>query len=67
METSMRLTQLEGMVVGDDDLGLLQVVQHIVRHEFTAGVVAVGWTPIFRTVRKKFLICTNALLLTDLI
>ena len=30
------------MVVGDDDLGLVQFPQHVGRHQFTAGVVAVG-------------------------
>ena len=36
------LAELEGVVVGDDDLGLLHVFQHVVRDEFAAGVVAVG-------------------------
>ena len=36
------LAQLEGVVVGDDDLGAVHVVEHVAGHEFAAGVVAVG-------------------------
>ncbi len=36
------LAQLEGVVVGDDDLGLVEVVEHVARDELAAGVVAVG-------------------------
>ena len=37
-----RLAQLEGVVVGDDDPRLLEVLQHVARHELTALVVALG-------------------------
>ena len=36
------LAQLEGVVVGDDDLGAVHVVEHVAGNEFAAGVVAVG-------------------------
>ena len=36
------LAQLEGVVVGDDDLGPVHVVEHVAGNEFAAGVVAVG-------------------------
>ena len=36
------LAQLEGVVVGDDDLGAVDVVQHVARDELAALVVAVG-------------------------
>ena len=36
------LAQLEGVVVGDDDLGAVDVVEHVAGNEFAAGVVAVG-------------------------
>ena len=36
------LAQLERVVVGDDDLGPLDVVQHVRRNQLAAGVVAVG-------------------------
>ncbi len=36
------LPQLEGMVVGDDDLGPVHVVEHVAGNQFTAGVVTVG-------------------------
>ena len=36
------LAELEGVVVGDDDLGPLDVVEHVAGNEFAAGVVAVG-------------------------
>ncbi len=36
------LAQLEGVVVGDDDLGPVHVVEHVARDELAAGVVAVG-------------------------
>ena len=36
------LAELEGVVVGDDDLGAVDVVQHVAGHELAAGVVAVG-------------------------
>ena len=35
------LAQLEGVVVGDDDLGAVHVVEHVAGDEFAAGVVAV--------------------------
>ena len=35
------LAQLEGVVVGDDDLGALQIAQHVARNQLAAGVVAV--------------------------
>ena len=35
------LAKLEGVVVGDDDLGAVHVVQHVARDQFAAGVVAV--------------------------
>jgi hypothetical protein len=34
--------QLEGVVVGDDDLGLLQIVQEVGGNEFAGGVLVVG-------------------------
>ena len=36
------LAQLEGVVVGDDDLGPVHIVQHVAGDELAAGVVAVG-------------------------
>ena len=30
------LAQLEGVVVGDDDLGPVQIVEHVARHQFAA-------------------------------
>ena len=36
------LAQLEGVIVGDDDLGAVDVVQHVARDQFAARVVAVG-------------------------
>jgi len=36
------LAQHEGVVVGDDDLGLEKIPEHVARNEFAAGVVAVG-------------------------
>ena len=36
------LAQLEGVVVGDDDLGPVDVVEHVARDQLAAGVVAVG-------------------------
>ena len=36
------LARLEGVVVGDDDAGLVQVVEHVAGHELPAGVVGVG-------------------------
>ncbi|GBE49015.1 hypothetical protein BMS3Bbin12_02208 [bacterium BMS3Bbin12] len=36
------LTPLEGMKVGDDDSGPLQIGEHVARDQFTALVVAVG-------------------------
>jgi len=33
--------QLEGVIVGDDDHGALDVAQHVARHDLAAGVVAV--------------------------
>ena len=36
------LAELEGVVVGDDDLGPVHVVEHVAGNEFAAGVVAVG-------------------------
>ena len=42
-----RLPSLEGVVVGDDDLRLVELAEHVGRHEFAAGVVAV------RVVRLK--------------
>ena len=36
------LALLEGVVVGDDDAGLVQVVEHVAGDEFPAGVVGVG-------------------------
>jgi hypothetical protein len=36
------LAQLEGVVVGDDDLGLLQIVQEVGGNEFAGGVLVVG-------------------------
>ncbi len=41
-DSSMRLAQLEGVVVGDDDLGAVDVVEHVARNELAARVVAVG-------------------------
>ena len=35
------LAQLEGVVVGDDDLGAVEVVEHVARDQLAAGVVAV--------------------------
>ncbi len=35
------LAQLEGVIVGDDDLGAVHVVEHVARDELAAGVVAV--------------------------
>ena len=35
------LAELEGVVVGDDDLGAFEVVEHVAGHQFAAGVVAV--------------------------
>ena len=35
------LAELEGVVVGDDDLGPVDVVEHVARHQLAAGVVAV--------------------------
>src|SRR5439155_13267007 len=32
---------LEGVVVGDDDLGAVDVVQHVARHQLAARIVAV--------------------------
>ena len=37
-----RLAHLERVVVGDDDPRLLEVLQHVARHELTALVVALG-------------------------
>ena len=34
--------QLEGVVVGDDDLGPVHVVEHVARNELAVVVVAVG-------------------------
>ena len=36
------LAQLEGVIVGDDDLGAAHVIEHIGRHQFPFLVVAVG-------------------------
>src|SRR5579871_943594 len=36
------LAEFEGVVVGDDDLGVVQVGKQVAGHEFAAGVVAVG-------------------------
>ncbi len=35
------LTQLEGVVVGNDDLGAVHLVEHVARHQFAVLVVAV--------------------------
>ena len=35
------LAQLEGVVIGDDDLGPFEVAKHIARNQFTALIVAV--------------------------
>ena len=35
------LARLEGVVIGDDDLGALQVAEHVTGHQLAAGVVAV--------------------------
>ena len=40
--SSMRLAQLEGVVVGDDDLGPVDVAQHVGRDQLAVAVVAVG-------------------------
>src|SRR5437764_12504101 len=34
-------TQLQGVVVRDDDLGALEIAQHVARHQLTAGVVTI--------------------------
>ena len=34
--------QLEGVEVGDDDLGPMQLVEHVARHQFAVLVIAVG-------------------------
>src|SRR5258706_13708076 len=34
--------KLESVIVGDDDLGPVHIVEHVVRNDFAAGVVAVG-------------------------
>ena len=34
--------QLEGVIIGDDDLGPVQIVKHVAWNKFAAGVVAVG-------------------------
>ncbi|MOA34138.1 hypothetical protein D3C78_1554920 [compost metagenome] len=34
-------TELEGVVVGDDDLGSRDVIQHVARHQLTVLVIAV--------------------------
>ena len=36
------LAQLECVIVGNDDLRPLDIVQHVRRHQFTVGIVAVG-------------------------
>ncbi len=36
------LSQFEGVKVGDDDLGFVHIVEHIVRNQLAVGVVAVG-------------------------
>ena len=36
------LAQFEGVVVGDDDLGAFDIVEHVAGNQFAAGVVAVG-------------------------
>jgi hypothetical protein len=36
------LAHLEGVIVGDDDLGAFHVVEHVARHQFAVFVVTVG-------------------------
>ena len=36
------LAQLESVIVRDDDLGAVDLVEHVGGHQFAAGVVAVG-------------------------
>ena len=36
------LAQLEGVIVGDDDLGAIHIVEHVARHQFAVLVIAVG-------------------------
>ena len=36
------LSQLECVIVGDDDFGFLQIWQHVARNQLAAAVVAVG-------------------------
>ena len=36
------LTELEGVVVGDDDLGAIDIIEHVARYQFAVLVVAIG-------------------------
>ena len=36
------LAQLEGVVIGDDDLGVIDVTEHVGRHDLAVAVIALG-------------------------